>query len=140
MVVANLAKQIALTAPDAFILIITNPVNSLVPVVAEIMKSENAFNPRKLFGVTTIDVIRAFTFAAEATSTVPSEEFVIPVVGGHSSKTIVPLFSLSNPPLNIDEEKLAALTMRVQLGGDEIMKAKKDNGSATLSMAYAAYK
>jgi malate dehydrogenase len=67
-------------------------------------------------------------------------EYTIPVIGGHSGKTIVPLLSQSKPSLPEslfkDEEKLAALIKRIQFGGDEVVEAKGGAGSATLSMAY----
>jgi malate dehydrogenase len=51
----------------------------------------------------------------------------------------VPLLSQSSHalPASLDAEKLAALTKRIQFGGDEVVKAKDGAGSATLSMAYA---
>lgn len=138
-IVRDLAKGIATYCPNAFILVISNPVNSTVPIVAEVLKSHNVFNPKKLFGVTTLDVVRASTFTAEITSGSASE-IIIPVIGGHSGKTIIPLFSQAKPPVNIPEDKLRALATRVQFGGDEVVKAKDGAGSATLSMAYAGYK
>lgn len=65
----------------------------------------------------------------------------VPVVGGHSGVTIIPLFSQTDPPLpsSIDSETIQALTKRVQFGGDEVVKAKDGAGSATLSMAQAGY-
>lgn len=119
---------------------ISNPVNSTVPIVAEVLKSHKVFNPKKLFGVTTLDVVRASTFTAEITSGSSPSDLVIPVVGGHSGKTIIPLFSQAKPSVKIPEDKLQALTTRVQFGGDEVVKAKDGAGSATLSMAYAGYK
>jgi malate dehydrogenase len=55
------------------------------------------------------------------------------------SVQIVPLFSQSSHPLPADfaASDLEALATRVQFGGDEVVKAKDGNGSATLSMAYA---
>jgi malate dehydrogenase len=47
------------------VLIISNPVNSTVPIFAEVLKRHNVFNPKKVFGVTTLDVVRANTFVAE---------------------------------------------------------------------------
>ncbi|KAL8981531.1 MAG: hypothetical protein Q9177_005541, partial [Variospora cf. flavescens] len=67
-------------------------------------------------------------------------KIVIPVVGGHSGETIVPLFSQSKPAINIPAEKLGPLVKRVQFGGDEVVQAKGGAGSATLSMAYAGYR
>jgi len=60
----------------------------------------------------------------------------VPVLGGHSGITILPILSQSNPPLSPNAD-VAALTKRIQFGGDEVVKAKDGLGSATLSMAYA---
>jgi hypothetical protein len=53
------------TCPTAWVAIITNPVNSTVPIAAEVLKAAGCFNPQTLFGVTTLDVVRARTFVAE---------------------------------------------------------------------------
>ncbi|WES04379.1 hypothetical protein PX690_21330 [Bacillus velezensis] len=68
------------------------------------------------------------------------QELTIPVIGGHSGETIVPLFSQAKPSVNIPADKLDALVNRVQFGGDEVVKAKDGAGSATLSMAYAGFR
>jgi malate/lactate dehydrogenase len=49
---------------QATLLIISNPVNSTVPIAAEVLKKAGVYNPNKLFGVTTLDVCRARTFVA----------------------------------------------------------------------------
>lgn len=131
----DLAKAAADASPDANILVISNPVNSTVPIVAEVFKSKGVYNPKRIFGVTSLDVVRASRFISQLEGTDPSNEFV-PVVGGHSGVTIVPLLSQSNHP-GIDGEKRDALVNRIQFGGDEVVKAKEGAGSATLSMAYA---
>lgn len=141
-IIRDLATGIATAAPKAFILVISNPVNSTVPIVAEVLKKHNAFDPKRLFGVTTLDVVRAQTFIAEILSDASlAPKVVIPVVGGHSGVTIIPLLSQSQPPLPTsftqDKEALEKLTYRIQFGGDEVVKAKDGAGSATLSMAYA---
>ncbi|KAI9435829.1 NAD-malate dehydrogenase [Lactarius indigo] len=139
-IVHDLAVGIATTAPKAFVLVISNPVNSTVPIVAEVFKKHGVFNPKRLFGVTTLDVVRASTFVAEIIGDLSkSPDVVVPVVGGHSGVTIVPLLSQSSHPLpsGFATEKLEALTTRIQFGGDEVVKAKDGAGSATLSMAYA---
>lgn len=43
---------------------ISNPVNSTVPIAAEVLKSKGVYDERRLFGVTTLDVVRARTFYA----------------------------------------------------------------------------
>lgn len=132
-IVRDLAKAAADSAPDANILVISNPVNSTVPIVAEIFKSKGVYNPKRLFGVTSLDVVRASRFVSEIKNTDPADE-KITVVGGHSGVTIVPLFSQSkHPELSGNDD----LLHRVQFGGDEVVKAKDGAGSATLSMAMA---
>jgi malate dehydrogenase len=64
---------ISQVCPDAWVAIITNPVNSTVPVAAEVLKAHGRFNPATLFGVTTLDVVRARTFVAEICKVDPSE-------------------------------------------------------------------
>ncbi|PGH00127.1 malate dehydrogenase, NAD-dependent [Helicocarpus griseus UAMH5409] len=134
-IVRDLAKAAAESAPNANILVISNPVNSTVPIVSEVFKAKNVYNPKRLFGVTTLDVVRASRFISQVKGTDPENEKVT-VVGGHSGVTIVPLISQSNHP-DISGEKLDALVNRIQFGGDEVVKAKDGAGSATLSMAMA---
>lgn len=139
-IVKGLIETAAEVAPKAFILVISNPVNSTVPISAEVLKAKNVFNPQRLFGVTTLDIVRAETFVAELSGTADPQKLTIPVVGGHSGETIVPLFSKATPSLSIPADKYDALVNRVQFGGDEVVKAKDGAGSATLSMAYAGYR
>ncbi|KAF1915710.1 malate dehydrogenase-like protein [Ampelomyces quisqualis] len=139
-IVKGLIEGIVMYCPKAYILVISNPVNSTVPIAAEVLKNAGVFDPKKLFGVTTLDVVRAETFVAEITGEKNPANLNIPVIGGHSGETIVPLFSQSKPSVTIPSEKLDALVKRVQFGGDEVVAAKEGAGSATLSMAYAGYR
>lgn len=111
-IVQGLVQGIADNCPDAFILIISNPVNSTVPIAAEVLTKAGKFNPKKLFGVTTLDVVRAETFVQAITGTKDPAQTVIPVIGGHSGETIVPLFSQAKPSVDIPSDKLDELTKR----------------------------
>jgi len=136
-IVRDLATGIAKTAPKAFVLVISNPVNSTVPIVSEVFKKHGVYDPKRIFGVTTLDVIRASTFVAEIHGDLSySSKVVVPVVGGHSGVTIVPLLSQASHPLPTSVDT-SGLVKRIQYGGDEVVKAKNGAGSATLSMAYA---
>ncbi|GMM27732.1 malate dehydrogenase [Martiniozyma asiatica (nom. inval.)] len=134
-IVRDLAKAAAENCPDAALLIISNPVNSTVPIVSEVLKSKGVYNPKKLFGVTTLDVLRASRFLSQVANTDPNGEKVT-VVGGHSGVTIVPLLSQSKHK-DLPKETYDALVHRIQFGGDEVVQAKDGAGSATLSMAQA---
>jgi malate dehydrogenase len=96
-------------------------------------------DPAHLFGVTTLDVVRAARFAAGVAGVKPSD-ISVTVVGGHSGPTIVPLLSQSSHGKSISGEAYSKLVHRIQFGGDEVVKAKDGAGSATLSMAYAGAK
>jgi len=139
-IVQGLIEGVAKYCPKAYVLVISNPVNSTVPIAAEVLKKAGVFDPKKLFGVTTLDVVRAETFVAGITGEKNPANLTIPVIGGHSGETIVPLFSQAKPSVQIPADKLDALVNRVQFGGDEVVKAKEGAGSATLSMAYAGYR
>jgi hypothetical protein len=140
-IVRDLAAAVARVAPEAHILVISNPVNSTVPIVAATLEKAGVFDPRRVFGVTTLDVVRAARFVGTSAGTNPAET-IVPVVGGHSGPTIVPLLSQvpAGKALIADKEAYDALVHRIQYGGDEVVKAKDGAGSATLSMAYAGAK
>lgn len=117
-IVRTLSEAIAKCCPKAIVNIISNPVNSTVPIAAEVFKKAGTFDPKKLMGVTMLDVVRANTFVvmhslikqvlcyifrcdnlvndglkqAEVMSLDP-REVDVPVVGGHAGVTILPLLS-----------------------------------------------
>jgi malate dehydrogenase len=139
--VKKLVEGCAEFCPDAVIAIISNPVNSTVPIAAEVMKNAGVYNPRKLVGVTTLDVIRAQTFVAPHVNATHNPSLVnVNVIGGHAGITILPLFSqIPGFATSVSPDVRDKLTVRTQFGGDEVVAAKAGSGSATLSMAYAGY-
>lgn len=138
-IVKTLCEGIAKCCPKAIVNVISNPVNSTVPIAAEVFKKAGIFDPRKLLGVTMLDVVRANTFVAEVLGLDP-RDVDVPVVGGHAGVTILPLLSQVKPPCSFTLEETNQLTSRIQNGGTEVVEAKAGTGSATLSMAYAAVK
>merc|ERR1712088_369634 len=48
-IVANLASAAAEVCPDACLAIISNPVNSTVPIASEVYKKAGVYNPNKIF-------------------------------------------------------------------------------------------
>ena len=135
-IVKSLAEKIAVTCPTACVGIITNPVNTTVPIAAEVLKKAGVYDKRRLFGITTLDVIRSETFVAELKDKDPSD-IRVPVIGGHSGVTILPLLSQVEG-VEFTNEEIAALTTRIQNAGTEVVEAKAGGGSATLSMGQAA--
>ena len=54
-IVGDLVGACAKYCPKAHLLIISNPVNSTVPIAAGILKKAGVYDPKRLFGVTTLD-------------------------------------------------------------------------------------
>jgi len=138
-IVANLAEACAKHCPKAFLAIISNPVNSTVPIASEIFKKHGVYDPKRIFGVTTLDVVRANTFVAELKG-LDVNSTNVDVIGGHAGITIIPLLSRVNPSVQFADDVRENLTKRIQDAGTEVVKAKAGTGSATLSMAYAGAK
>jgi malate dehydrogenase len=135
-IVKGLVTAIGKHCPGAWINMISNPVNSTVPIAAETLKAMGVYDPKRLFGVTTLDVVRAHTFFASKKG-LDVSKVEVPVVGGHAGITILPLLSKATPATALTDEEVDALTKRTQDGGTEVVAAKAGKGSATLSMAYA---
>lgn len=134
-IVRDLIEQVAKTCPKALIAIITNPVNTMVPLAAAVLKKAGVYDKNKLFGVTMLDTIRASTFVAELKHLQP-QDVAVTVVGGHSGMTILPLLS-QIPDIRFSEQEISNLTKRIQNAGTEVVEAKAGGGSATLSMGQA---
>lgn len=134
---ASIIDKVAANCPEARICIITNPVNSTVPIASEVLKYRKVYDASKLFGITTLDVVRANTFVSQLKA-IPIDEVSVPVVAGHSGDTIVPLLSQTTPKCDFTQEEQEMLVKRIQNAGTEVVEAKAGAGSATLSMAFAA--
>jgi len=135
-IVKTLVSAGSRACPNACFAIVTNPVNSTVPIAAEVLKAAGVYDKRKMFGVTTLDVIRSNTFVAQTVGK-STDEVNVNVIGGHSGVTILPLLS-SIPGVELSPADIEALTPRIQEAGTEVVEAKAGAGSATLSMAQAA--
>lgn len=63
-IVRTLCEGVAKCCPHAIVNLISNsnPVNSTVPIAAEVFKKAGTYDPKSLLGVTTLDVLRANTF------------------------------------------------------------------------------
>merc|ERR1711881_402312 len=131
----GLVEACAKYCPEAILCMIVNPVNSVVPAMAELYKKKGR-DPKKIVGVTTLDCVRANKFVGDMTGKHP-KDVQVPVIGGHAGITIMPVFSQDPIAATIDASKLEALDKRAQDAGTEVVNAKNGKGSATLSMAYA---
>jgi len=134
-IVKGLIEAVARNAPKALIGIITNPVNSTVPVAAEVLKKHGVYDPKKLFGVSTLDVVRAQTFIGQLKNVDPTKVHV-DVIGGHSPETMLTVLSQVKG-VSFTPEETTSLNHKIKDAGTAVVNAKEGAGSATLSMAYA---
>ncbi|CAN1809074.1 Malate dehydrogenase 2, mitochondrial [Linum perenne] len=134
-IVKGLCEAIAKYCPHALVNMISNPVNSTVPIAAEVFKKAGTYDEKRLFGVTTLDVVRARTFYAGKANVSVAGPFSSLFLGrfmlfvqflftsGHAGVTILPLFSQASPKGNLSDEQIVALTKRTQDGGTEVVEA-----------------
>ena len=73
-------------------------VTSCTLCAVQLYMQNNAFN-NQVIGVTMLDIVRANTFVAEAMGVSPLT-IDVPVIGGHSGNTILPLLSQVNHNLS----------------------------------------
>lgn len=127
--------RIAKTSPLPFVGIVTEPINSIVPMAAEVMRHHGYYDPKKLFGITGIDLLRTQCLYAMENQVSPRNCFV-PVIGGHSNHTTIPLLSQAKPTFTIDERKAQDFTAKIRKGTELVTTAKR-GWSPTLSVAYS---
>ena len=138
-IVKALAEACAKNCPTAMLAIITNPINSAIPIASEVYKKAGCYDPKRIFGINMLDVVRSRTFVSESKG-VSLSGLTIPVVGGHSGPTILPLLSQTKPAVTFTDEEVEQLTFKIQDAANVVINLKAGKGSSTLSIAYAATK
>lgn len=135
--VHRLCRAISKINPEAFLAFSTNPINSIIPFASALLFHYNAFSPDKVFGITHIDTARAKALLARTLSVNP-RSVSVPVIGGHSDETIIPLFSNISPSHHrVKTCQADTLTRLVRKCGTEVLNHKLGNDSAILAMAWS---
>ncbi|CAH0397542.1 unnamed protein product [Chilo suppressalis] len=131
-----LVRKVAKISPLPMVGILTDPVNVLVPMAAEVMRNSGEYDAKKLFGITTVDHLRAQSLYATENN-LPARGCIVPVIGGRSGKTAIPLLSQAKPKCQMNEKAIQEFTSKFQKCDENIREAKK-GWSASLSVAYGA--
>ncbi|CAH1977094.1 unnamed protein product [Acanthoscelides obtectus] len=134
-IVLEIMNTYAKISPKPFLAVGTDPINSIIPMCAEMLKKAGGYNPNTLFGITTIDSVRANTFVAQCQGVEP-ECVMVPVIGGHSEETMVPVLSQAKPCADFCKNELENLMLNIQKAEDTIVKLKPHK-VAPLSTAFA---
>jgi malate dehydrogenase len=136
-IVRSVSEEIKRAAPNAFIVVVSNPLD----VMCVVTKETTGFPRERVMGMAgVLDTARYRTFLAEAIG-VSVEDIQAMVLGGHGD-TMVPLISyttVSGIPVTqlVDQETLDAIVKRTRGGGAEIVGHLK-TGSAYYAPSAAA--
>jgi malate dehydrogenase len=128
-IVKGHAEAVRKSAPDAIVIVVTNPVD----VMTYYFRQVSRLPPAQVFGESgTLDTARFRTFVAEALHVAPRD--VTGFVLGTHGDTMVPVLSLtsvSGVPLSklLPADRIAAIVERTKQGGGEIVNLLK-TGSA----------
>lgn len=141
-IIKTVGEGIKKHAPNAFVIVITNPLDAMVWV----MKEVTGFNPNKVVGMAGVLDTARFRYFLSEEFKVSVEDINAFVLGGHGD-TMVPLVrysavaGVSLPDLVAmgwtTKEKLDAIVQRTRDGGAEIVGLLK-TGSAFYAPASAA--
>ena len=136
-IVANVTREVAAQSPNAFIIIVSNPLDAMCYVAYKV----SGFPKNRVMGMAGIlDTARYRCFIAMELG-VAVDEIQAMVLGGHGDE-MVPVVSATNisgVPLTglLPKEKIDALVERTKKGGGEIVALLK-TGSAFYAPAAAA--
>ncbi len=136
-VIRSVSEEIKRVAPDAIVIMVTNPLD----VMAQVALETTGFPRERVIGMAgVLDTARYRSFIALELN-VSVEDIQALVLGGHGD-TMVPLASytsVSGIPLTqlLDQERIDALVERTRKGGGEIVSYLK-TGSAYYAPAAAA--
>nr|CAI5841059.1 unnamed protein product [Callosobruchus analis] len=97
----------------AFLALGTEPLNSIVPLCCEALKKFGNYNPSTVFGITALDTVRANTIVAKMLKIEP-EKVMVPVIGGYSEETRVPVLSQVRPSTQFSNEQIEQITMSIR--------------------------
>lgn len=113
--VKSLVEAVAQSCPMAWLHLLSEPLDSMVPMAANVLRSFRVFDPARLFGITKVDLILASELVARMKNLDP-REVEVPVVGGHDGITILPFLSKTNPSCQFSQEEIEELTVCVRAG------------------------
>ncbi|XP_063626101.1 malate dehydrogenase, mitochondrial-like isoform X2 [Cydia splendana] len=128
---------IATECPKAFIIVATTPIECMVPIVAETLRSTGWYDPARVLGSLAVPEMRASTLAALSLGLEPRYTKV-PCVGGTEGETLVPLFSRAVDYFEFCEQTAEYMTQCVRSADEAILRYEGHCArSSDLSEAHA---
>jgi len=121
-IISNVAKQVKKYAPNAFVIVVSNPLDAMVYAFYKV----SGFAKNRVVGMAgALDSTRFRAFIAEATG-LSLQDINCMVLGGHGD-TMVPvsrLATIGGVPLTsiLDQKTIQSIEERTRFGGGEIVK------------------
>jgi len=124
--------------------VIGNPVNSLTVVCADALKKLGKYDSRKLIGFNELDVMRARRMTSDRNG-IPACDINVPVIGGHSEKTICGVFESAkdiktNSKIELNQNDVNELRIELKNAGDAVLAAYDSKGTSVFSTALSISK
>ncbi|XP_068144454.1 malate dehydrogenase, mitochondrial-like [Drosophila tropicalis] len=132
--IAAITGAVSAVCPDALLVFATRPIDFVVPMAAEFLKKADNYDPRRLFGVTTLHSMRVRNIIAKILHVNPARVNV-PVIGGFSVDTAMPVYSQCFPELREEMTDVDSLVEKINKSNYDGLLPKK---IAVLTTPYAA--
>ncbi|XP_063537018.1 malate dehydrogenase, mitochondrial-like isoform X1 [Cydia strobilella] len=128
---------IATECPKAFIIVAATPIECMVPMIAETLRSSGWYDPARVLGSLAVPEMRASTLAARSLGLEPWYTKV-PCVGGTEGESLVPLFSRAVDYYEFCEQTAEYMTNCVRSADEDILRCEGHCArSSDLSEAHA---
>ncbi|XP_011500923.1 PREDICTED: malate dehydrogenase, mitochondrial-like [Ceratosolen solmsi marchali] len=123
-----LIPQIVNYCPQALVALVSRSTNCLLPMMFELYKKLGIYEHGRLFGITNLYSIRANNCASKTIGISP--EFIsVPLIGGCSTKTCIPVFSHTRPCANFSFEETLGMTQIMQTADYRLAQAYNDTST-----------
>lgn len=107
--VKKITDCLATACPNALVVVFTNPVTATLPLISEIYKTYNLYNPSKIIGSVALDSMKINAITANFLDLNPSC-IRVPITGGVDSLTTVPLLSKTTPFNNLTAVRITVFS------------------------------
>ncbi|XP_076679580.1 malate dehydrogenase, mitochondrial [Andrena cerasifolii] len=134
---SDLLPTIIKYCPGAMVAVVMSPINSLIPLAVEMYKKAGVHEYNRLFGVISLECVRANSFFAEMVGIEP-ECVTVPVIGGSCPETCVPIFSQARPCNRLSQQEALRLTNALRVTDEEISRMNEGNEASSFAMAFGA--
>lgn len=139
-ILKEISNSVAQNSPDAFFILDSDPLDSMLPLVAEAFKARGVLNPNKLMGATLWPenyLVRRI--AIDHHHHHHHHQASLPFVGGGSGSTIVPLLSQMVPKTSFTDAEIETYTEEVRSAESKLVEATMRTNAGPVGHISHAY-